>query len=97
MNHDLYGFGTGLYPSRKRRRITLAIGALGVNTPAEAERTFNPLAEKGTVRLPLEETFWAQRGFGPAVAGEFCRTRGLTHGTLQRALRRVPPPALHQS
>ena len=34
---------------------------LGVDTPAEAERIFNALAEEGTVRMPLEETFWAQR------------------------------------
>jgi PhnB protein len=34
---------------------------LGVDTPAEAERIFNALAEEGTARMPLEETFWAQR------------------------------------
>jgi len=39
---------------------------LGIDTPAEAERIFNALAEKGTVRMPLEETFWAQR-FGMLV------------------------------
>jgi PhnB protein len=28
---------------------------------AEAERVFNALAEKGTVRMPFQETFWAKR------------------------------------
>jgi PhnB protein len=39
---------------------------LGVNDPAEAERIFNALAEKGTVQMPLEQTFWAAR-FGMLV------------------------------
>lgn len=39
---------------------------LGVDTPAEAERVFNALAENGTVRMPIQETFWAQR-FGMLV------------------------------
>ncbi|HEY0257541.1 MAG TPA: VOC family protein [Candidatus Methylacidiphilales bacterium] len=34
---------------------------LGVETPEEAERIFNALSEKGTVGMPLQETFWAQR------------------------------------
>ena len=40
--------------------------ALGVNDPAEAERIFNALAEKGTVRMPIQQTFWAVR-FGMLV------------------------------
>jgi PhnB protein len=32
---------------------------LNIEQPAEAERVFNALAEGGTVRMPLEETFWA--------------------------------------
>src|SRR4030095_962957 len=32
---------------------------LGVNDPAEAERLFKALAEKGTGQMPLEQTFWA--------------------------------------
>jgi PhnB protein len=39
---------------------------LGVDRPAEAERIFNALADKGTVRMPLEQTFWAAR-FGMLV------------------------------
>lgn len=34
---------------------------LGVDTPAEAERVFKALSENGTVRMPIQETFWAQR------------------------------------
>ena len=40
--------------------------SLGVDTPAEAERIFHALAEKGEVRMPIQETFWAQR-FGMLV------------------------------
>jgi|SRR5262245_7488984 len=39
---------------------------LGINDPAEAERVFKALAEKGTVQMPLEQTFWALR-FGMLV------------------------------
>ncbi len=35
--------------------------AVQVETPAEAERLFNALAENGTVTMPLGETFWAVR------------------------------------
>jgi PhnB protein len=35
--------------------------ALGVDTPAEAERVFRALAENGTVGMQLQETFWALR------------------------------------
>ena len=40
--------------------------SLGVDKPAEAERIFHALAEKGTVRMPIGETFFAVR-FGMAV------------------------------
>ena len=40
--------------------------ALGVDEPAEAERIFNALADKGTVRMALQQTFWALR-FGMLV------------------------------
>lgn len=35
--------------------------SLGIEAPAEAERIFNALADNGTVRMPLEKTFWAER------------------------------------
>ena len=39
---------------------------LGIKEPEEAERIFNTLAEKGTVDMPLQQTFWAER-FGRVV------------------------------
>jgi PhnB protein len=40
--------------------------ALNVKQPAEAERIFNALADQGTVRMPLSETFFAAK-FGMLV------------------------------
>ena len=34
---------------------------LGIESPAEAERIFHALAENGTVRMPIQKTFWAER------------------------------------
>ena len=34
---------------------------IAVDTPAEAERIHAALAEGGSVQMPLQETFWAQR------------------------------------
>jgi len=39
---------------------------LDVKEPEEAERIFRALSEKGTVRMPIQETFWAQR-FGMLI------------------------------
>jgi PhnB protein len=39
---------------------------LGIDDPGEAERVFDALAEGGSVRMPLQETFWALR-FGMLV------------------------------
>jgi PhnB protein len=39
---------------------------IGIDKPADAERVFHALAEKGTVRMPIQETFWAAR-FGMLV------------------------------
>jgi PhnB protein len=39
---------------------------LGITDPAEAERIFHALAKDGTVRMPIQETFWAAR-FGMLV------------------------------
>jgi PhnB protein len=35
--------------------------SLNVDRPTEAERVFSALAEKGSVLMPLEQTFWAAR------------------------------------
>ena len=40
--------------------------SLGIDRPADAERVFAALAKDGTVRLPIQETFWAAR-FGMLV------------------------------
>jgi len=34
---------------------------LSIDQPAEADRVFAALADKGAVRMPIQETFWAQR------------------------------------
>jgi len=34
---------------------------LGIDDPKEAERIFRALADKGTVQMPTQETFWAAR------------------------------------
>ena len=40
--------------------------SLQLKDPVAAERIFNALVEQGTVKMPLQETFWAQR-FGMLV------------------------------
>jgi PhnB protein len=40
--------------------------SLSPDSPAEAERIFKALSEKGSVQMPLEKTFWAER-FGMLV------------------------------
>jgi PhnB protein len=34
---------------------------LALTDPAQAERIFQALAENGTVQMPLQQTFWAER------------------------------------
>jgi PhnB protein len=40
--------------------------SLQIDDPADAERIFHALAEKGIVQLPIQQTFWAER-FGMLV------------------------------
>ncbi len=40
--------------------------SIGVTDPAEAERIFQALAERGQVKMPIQQTFWAVR-FGMLV------------------------------
>ena len=40
--------------------------ALNIDAPADAERVFMALSEKGAVMMPIAETFWALR-FGLCV------------------------------
>jgi PhnB protein len=35
--------------------------SLEISDPKEADRVFRELAEQGTVKMPIQETFWAQR------------------------------------
>lgn len=35
--------------------------SLQIKEVKEAERAFNALAENGTIQMPIQETFWAQR------------------------------------
>ncbi len=39
---------------------------IGMEDPADSERLFQALSENGTVRMPLQKTFWAAR-FGMLV------------------------------
>ena len=40
--------------------------SISIKDPAEAERIFKALADKGKITMPLDKTFWAQR-FGMLV------------------------------
>ncbi len=40
--------------------------SFSVEEPEDAERIFKALSEKGTVRMPMQQTFWAKR-FGTLV------------------------------
>ena len=40
--------------------------SLGIETPAEAERVFQALAENGTIQMPIQKTFWSAR-FGMLI------------------------------
>lgn len=51
----------GRYEPMKGFSVTISI-----REPREAERIFNALAEDGTVRMPIGETFWARR-FGMLI------------------------------
>lgn len=47
-------------PGRHRQMQGFSV-TLDVDTPAEAERVFKALSENGTVTMPIEKTFWAER------------------------------------
>ena len=57
--------GADTPPDRYQKPEGFSI-TLGLNDLSEAERIFNTLSEKGTVQMPLQETFWALR-FGVLV------------------------------
>jgi PhnB protein len=48
------------YPGEYKKPQSFCV-MLRPKDDAEAERIFNALAEEGTVRIPIGETFWALR------------------------------------
>lgn len=57
---DVLLMGSDAPPDRYEKPKGFSV-SIGVDTPAEAERIFKGLAEKGTVQMPLQQTFWAVR------------------------------------
>jgi PhnB protein len=57
--------GSDAPPGRQEEMEGFSV-TLGIDDPKEAERLFHALAENGTVRMPIEKTFWAVR-FGMLV------------------------------
>jgi PhnB protein len=53
-------------PSAQQERMQGFSVSLGIDDPKEADRIFHALSEKGTVRMPIQRTFWAER-FGMLV------------------------------
>lgn len=60
--------GSDAPPDRYQPPTGISI-SLSIKDPKEAEQKFNALAEKGTVQMPIQETFWATR-FG-SVTDQF--------------------------
>ena len=57
---DAMLFGSDSPPEYNERPQGFAV-SLMVDSAAEAERIYAALAEGGTVRMPIQETFWAVR------------------------------------
>jgi PhnB protein len=57
--------GADVPPDQYRKPEGISM-TLSIKDPAEAERIFSSLGEKGTLQMPLQETFWAIR-FGMFV------------------------------
>ena len=53
-------------PPASREAVAGFSVSLQIEAPAEAERVFQALAANGTVKMPIQETFWALR-FGMLV------------------------------
>jgi PhnB protein len=52
--------GADVPPSSYEKPQGFAI-QLNIDNPNEAEQIFNTLSEGGTIQLPLQQTFWAER------------------------------------
>ena len=57
--------GSDVPPDRYQKPHGFSV-SLGIKDQAEAERIFRALEEKGTVQMPLQQTFWAVR-FGMLI------------------------------
>ena len=53
-------------PPDRYHKVKGACVHLSVQEPAEADRIFHALADQGTVQMPIQQTFWAER-FGMLV------------------------------
>ena len=53
--------GSDNHPDHPYEGIKGCSIALSVDRPEEADRIFDALAQGGTVIMPMQETFWAQR------------------------------------
>ena len=62
--------------------------SIGVDQPEDAERIFKALAESGTVKMPLQKTFWAIR-FGMLV-DLTCRSTAPVANSKVRQAKRLP-------
>jgi PhnB protein len=52
--------GADVPPGQYKQPTGFAV-ALHLKEPAEVERVFHALAEKGTVQMPVQKTFWSER------------------------------------
>ena len=57
---DLVLMGSDLPPDRYQKPQGFSV-SLSVSKPSDAERIFHALAESGTVQMPIQKTFWAER------------------------------------
>jgi PhnB protein len=62
---DQVMMGSDAPPDRDEQPKGFSV-SLNLDDPAEADRIFDALAEQGTVRMPIQKTFWAIR-FGTLV------------------------------
>jgi PhnB protein len=62
---DTVLLGSDCPPDRYKKPEGFSV-SLQIKEPAEADRVFHALAEKGSVQMPIRETFWAAR-FGMLV------------------------------
>jgi PhnB protein len=53
--------GSDAPPSHAPERTDGFSISVTVDTPQEAERVFKALSEKAHIKMPIQETFWAQR------------------------------------